>query len=86
MIVRTGVYYNDFRATNVELIAQLDVLTATRRWNSSSGIHRRLSAAVRATPFFHPELQSLCDFPATSKITDALVFDGFFYLNAMIKL
>ena len=86
MIVRTGVYYNDFRATNVELIAQLDVLTATRRWNSSSGIQRRLSAAVRATPFFHPELQSLCDFPATTKITDALVFDSFFYLNAMIKL
>ena len=82
------VYYNDFRTTNVELIAQLDVLTATRRWNRSSDIHRQLSAAVHATNWFHNELGSIEDITAEHVITpnDGMIFDSFFLLNHLVKL
>lgn len=82
------VYYNDFRLTNIELIAQLDVITSIRHWSNSSTLAQELATAVRRIDFYHPELRSISDMTASHVITpgDGMLFDGFFLLNHMVKL
>ena len=82
------VYYNDFRLTNIELIAQLDVITSIRHWSNSSTLAHQLAAAVRGVDFYHPELHSISDMTASHVVTsgDGMLFDGFFLLNHLVKL
>lgn len=82
------VYYNDFRLTNIELIAQLDVITSIRHWGNNSNYVQELATAVRRIDFYHPELHSISDITASHVISpgDGMLFDGFFLLNHMVKL